>query len=148
MKRNTSQKKAIFEVIEELDNHPTATMLIKELEKREYKVSRATVFRVLNEAEKEGIITKISSPDGEDRYDPHTEKHYHLRCKICSKIVDSIYPYHEISNYKEENGFLIESHNLEFVGICKECKEKIKSGDKSYHFIEVMSCPDGCKEMK
>lgn len=125
MKRNTPQKKAIFEVIQKLDSHPTAAVLLEELGKKGHKVSRATVFRVLNEAEKEGIITKISSTDGEDRYDPHTEKHYHLRCKICGKIVDSSYPYHEIINHKEENGFLIESHNLEFVGICKECKKKI-----------------------
>ncbi len=77
------------------------------------------------EAEKDGIITKISSPDGEDRYDPHTEKHYHLRCKICGKIIDSTYPYNEIINHEDEDGFLIESHNLEFVGICKECKKKM-----------------------
>ena len=34
MKRNTPQKKAIFEVIKELDNHPTAAVLMEELEKK------------------------------------------------------------------------------------------------------------------
>lgn len=126
MKRNTLQKAAIFETLKELCCHPTANMLIAELEKRGHKVSRATVFRVLSEAEKEGLIKKISSPDAEDRYDARLDKHYHLRCKICGKIKDSIYPYQEIKNFQEDDGFLIEEHNLEFIGICSECRKKYK----------------------
>lgn len=126
MKRNTLQKAAIFETLKELYCHPTANMLIAELEKRGHKVSRATVFRVLSEAEKEGLIKKISSPDTEDRYDARLDKHCHLRCKICGKIEDSIYPYQEVKDFHEDNGFLIEECNLEFVGICYECRKKCK----------------------
>lgn len=124
MKRNTQQKLAIFETLKDLKCHPTVAMLMEELKKRGYEVGRATVFRVLAEAEKEGLVKKISYPKGEDRYDARLDKHYHLRCKVCGEIIDSNYPYHEITEHKEENGFLIETHNLEFVGICKNCKEK------------------------
>lgn len=126
MKRNTQQKSAIFQTLKEMTCHPTAAMLMEELAKKGYEVGRATVFRVLAEAEKEGMIQKISSPFGEDRYDARIDKHNHLRCKICGKIKDSTFPYYSIPDYKEEDGFLIEDHNLEFVGICKECKEKLK----------------------
>lgn len=122
MERNTHQKQAIFETLKELKCHPTVAMIIDELKKRGHEVGRATVFRVLAKAEKDGLIKKISYPDGEDRYDARLDKHYHLRCKICGKITDSVYPYHEMTDYKEENGFTIETHNLEFVGICNNCK--------------------------
>lgn len=124
-KRKTIQKKAIQDVLVHLDYHPTATMLSEELQNRGYRVSRATVFRVLSDAADEGLISRIQLSGEDVRYDCNTKQHYHLHCRACGKIEDYALPYmRELDEIESESGFMIESHHIEFVGLCRECRLK------------------------
>ena len=123
-KRKTSQKQAISDALIRMDCHPTATMIADELQEKGQKASRATVFRVLSDAAEEGKIRKVQLCGEDVRYDCNTKPHYHLHCLRCGKIEDYTLPYMlELDNMISDTGFMIKSHNIEFLGICRECRQ-------------------------
>jgi len=61
--RNTVQKKTILEVVGNMKNHPSAAMVYEEVQKVLPKVSRATVYRVLQDAADNGEILNNILPD-------------------------------------------------------------------------------------
>ena len=124
-KRKTAQKKAIQDALERMDCHPTATMIADELQKRGDKVSRATVFRVLSDSADEGLVRRVQLTGEDVRYDCNMNPHYHLHCMSCGKIEDYTLPYmSECDNVESDTGFFIMSHNIEFIGLCRECREE------------------------
>ena len=124
-KRNTAQKRAIQETLERMHNHPTATMVAEELAKNGNMASRATVFRVLANAADEGTIGRLRISQDDVRYDGNNKRHYHLHCRVCGKVVDCKLPYMaELDALAGSEGFEIESHEIEFTGVCPECRKK------------------------
>jgi Fur family peroxide stress response transcriptional regulator len=110
-----------------MDNHPTASMVAEHLSQSGQKVSRATVFRVLSDAADEGNISRVQLPGEDGRYDYKTEPHYHLHCRCCGKIMDAVLPYmQELDSRLETNGFFAEKHQIEFMGLCEECAQRVK----------------------
>ena len=78
----------------------------------------------LSDAAEEGKIRKVQLCGEDVRYDCNTKPHYHLHCLRCGKIEDYTLPYMvELDNMISDTGFMIESHNIEFLGICRECRQ-------------------------
>ncbi len=126
-KRTTQQKRAIREALYKMDNHPTASMVAEHLSQDGKKVSRATVFRVLSDAADEGSVTRVQLLGEDVRYDYKTEPHYHLHCRCCGRITDAVLPYmQDLDSRLETNGFLTEKHEIEFIGLCRECAQRMK----------------------
>lgn len=127
-KRNTWQKQLIYSVIRELKTHPTVQNLIDELERRGYKIGKSTVYRVMADAVDEGLVSNVYSNDKVEHYDGNTDNHYHIRCKVCENIFDSMLPYNDditVLGAGADKDFVILSHNLEFIGICPECRKSL-----------------------
>jgi len=57
------------------------------------------------------------------RYDGVADNHYHFVCKKCGKVIDLELNFN-ISKNDVENALNVdvESHRLEFYGICSYCK--------------------------
>lgn len=128
-KRNTWQKQVIYTVIKELKSHPTIQELIDELDSRGYKIGKSTVYRVMADAVDEGIVSNVYSGDKVEHFDGNTDRHYHIRCKLCERIYDSSLVYDESITrlgIEADEEFIIVSHNLEFIGICPACKKSLE----------------------
>ena len=111
--RNTLQKNIILEVF------------------RAYpSISRATVYRNLKKLSEEGAISHVRLPDGADRFDSMTQKHYHIRCTECGRVFDVDMPYFSGLEDKiaDKHGFDVNWHDNTFVGLCPDCKIKKKRG--------------------
>ncbi len=131
-KRSTHQKKAIWNALYKMDNHPTASMVAEQLSADGEKVSRATVFRVLAAAAEEGSISRLQLTGEDVRYDYRTDPHYHLHCRCCGRIVDAVLPYMEnLDSQTEKNGFLTEKHDIEFIGLCSACAASMGNEEDS-----------------
>ena len=52
------------------------------------RISLGTVYRNLNLLADIGEITKITTPDGGDRFDAVTNPHYHVICTSCGRVID------------------------------------------------------------
>jgi Fur family ferric uptake transcriptional regulator len=83
-----------------------------------------------------GLIHKFSIGDGHNRYEfitgDKSEHHHHLICTHCGKIINySEFVEEELALVKKTEerlakkyNFIIEDHNIEFLGICGDCKKR------------------------
>ncbi|MDE6020364.1 MAG: transcriptional repressor [Ruminococcus sp.] len=122
--RNTLQRKLVLETVRNMTNHPDAEMVYDEVSKINPMVSKATVYRNLKLLAKQGHILHIPIPDGADCFDFNCSPHYHIKCRKCSRVFDVDMPYQEnlYQNIKNYRGFVIETHQIVFSGLCPDCK--------------------------
>lgn len=122
-RRNTNQRRLIYEVLKSTDTHPTADWIYERVRKEIPNISLGTVYRNLKVLKEEGKIIEIS--DGkQSRFDARTDKHFHFKCISCNGIfdvdADSLI---EIDRTKlERMGFFMEDVDVVFTGICIKCK--------------------------
>ena len=133
-RRHTKQRQVILEEIQKLDTHPSAAMLYELVRKRLPKVSLGTVYRNLDVLAQTGVIQRLNTGSTEARFDWNPEQHYHIRCVECDRVDDV----HETPSdlvdreINELQGFDILGHQLQFIGICPDCRSprKQKKGQK------------------
>lgn len=123
-RRNTKQKGVIFAALNRLNCHASAGMVYEEIHRDYPTISRATVFRVLSEAAEDGKLLRIHFTGEDDRFDVTLKPHYHIACRRCGCVADV-----ELEGMKspveyiaDSAGFTVESHNLEFLGVCPGCR--------------------------
>lgn len=121
--RQTRQKKIILDALQTLC-HPTATEVYRRTHEEYPNVSRATVFRVLRQAEANGTVRRLALSGGEDRFDGIVRPHYHIRCRLCGRIDDVDLPYAEglENRLTDDRGYAVESHEVIFQGVCPACR--------------------------
>lgn len=123
-RRNTEQKKIVMDALMNAD-HPTASELCDRIHTDHPKLSRATVFRVLSQFAEDGRIRKLEFLNSDTRFDWCTRPHAHCRCVNCGKIAD-VYDdeLEKMLTQKERNGYDVYLTQVEFSGLCPECKKK------------------------
>ena len=124
--RQTIQKQIIVETLDKL-KHVKGHLSIDEIYsaiKQDYaSISKTTVYRNVRQLAEAGIIKKIILEDGLERYDLNTHDHYHFTCTTCGTFYDvEIDELLDFSQCLDENyGFVTETVNLSFTGICDSC---------------------------
>ena len=136
---NTALKKAglkvtlprlkILEVLQEPDNHHvSAEDLYKRLIDMGEEIGLATVYRVLNQFDDAGIVTRHNFEGGKSVFELTQQHHHdHLICLDCGKVIefsdDSIEArQREIA---AKHGIRLTNHSLYLYGHCAEgdCRE-------------------------
>lgn len=95
------------------------------LKKRGAAVDKVTVYRVLDCFLKMGIISKIQFKDKSAKFEliSKDSHHHHLVCDRCGSVKDiPLDDDHLLQKISQETDFRIESHSLEFFGICRKCQ--------------------------
>jgi Fur family peroxide stress response transcriptional regulator len=82
------QRRTILEVLAERTDHPTADQVYAAVRRRMPDVSRTTVYRVLDTLVRLGLAVKTAHPGASVRFDPRTERHHHLVCTECERVID------------------------------------------------------------
>lgn len=120
--RNTQQKKLILDLVEAHHDHPTADQIYIEARLQHPTISRGTVYRNLNQLSENKDIQKVKVANIE-RFDCRKDKHYHVRCIECGKILDAPMQYEGTLDELISNatGFQLEGHRTTFEGVCPEC---------------------------
>jgi len=122
----TPQRRAILRAVLDLDDHPTADRVHAALARRRVRVSRATVFRTLESFARMGIIAKTCHPGSAIRYDRRTERHHHLVCLSCDRVIDISDTHLDALPVPDTRpfGFVVSDFKVQLRGICKECREQ------------------------
>ncbi len=125
IRRNTEQKKAVFEIIGKIGIHKSAEEVKAELDAKGLSIGLATVYRNLNLLCEEGIIQRYVN-DGFNYYDGNPSPHDHLHCINCGSITDIEAPYNKGLDAKatKDTKAKILSHSATFEGICEKCMKK------------------------
>ena len=88
------------------------------------RISRGTVYRNLKLLSETGGILHMEMPDA-DRFDWRNDRHYHLRCTGCGRVIDVPIGYREDLDQAlaEQTGYLMVFHHTTFEGLCPACRE-------------------------
>jgi Fur family peroxide stress response transcriptional regulator len=122
----TPQRRAILRAVLDADDHPTADRVRAALARRRVRVSRATVFRTLETFSRLGLITKACHPGSSVRYDRRTDRHHHLVCLSCDRVIDiqdvrlDALPVPDTRRL----GFTVSDFKVQLRGLCRECREQ------------------------
>jgi Fur family peroxide stress response transcriptional regulator len=122
----TPQRRAILRAVLDADDHPTAEKVQATLARRRVRVSRATVFRALESLVRLGLISKACHPGSSVRYDRRTDRHHHLVCTSCDRVIDiqdarlDVLPVPDTRRL----GFVVSDFKVQLRGTCRECREQ------------------------
>ena len=122
----TPQRLAIIEVLVEHGHlHPGARFVYEEARKKKRGLSLSTVYAMLNDLSRHGIIKTLEFDAMENRYEGNREEHINLICERCRKIVDYRLPVAvDRKEVARRTGFSVTDARLEYYGLCRECKKE------------------------
>ena len=104
--------------------HPSAQWVYDTLRPIYPDLSLATVYRNIKLFEATGDIISVATVDGQERYDACVAPHSHFICRACAAVVDLDFS-DDLENVcaklESRHGFKIESSNISYKGLCKNC---------------------------
>jgi len=123
-RRNTNTKASILEVLKEYQSPMSYDMIVSRIQQ---KMDKATVYRVLNRFQEDGLTHKIVGPDGkqyfalcnscEQQKEQHSHNHLHFQCESCERV-ECLPEQYTISLPK---GYRPKNFNTFITGICSSC---------------------------
>ncbi|WKK61940.1 Fur family transcriptional regulator [Corynebacterium sp. P3-F1] len=125
--RNTRQRSAVVDVLQDIDRFASAQSIHRELCDRGQKVGLTTVYRTLQTLTEVGAVDALNSDTGETLYrhcltDRH---HHHLVCTNCGRSEEiEGGPVEQWAKETAENyGFELSGHDAEIFGVCENCQQ-------------------------
>jgi len=133
--RWTLPREAILDLLSRTSKHMSAKEIYYALSTIYPGIGLSTIYRTLELLVRAGFLNQIYIGDGQNRYEFQSgekdKHHYHLICNKCGKIIDyTDFLEEELEFVKkaEENiagkyNFLVQDHNIDFFGLCKDCQQ-------------------------
>jgi len=130
--RKTAARKAVMAVLHQATLHLTHQEILNQARALNANLSMASVYRSLELFTSLGLCRPLYLGDGGPRFacveDGH---HHHMVCRACH----GTFHFPECTANELEGelsnrfGFRIESHLVEFYGLCRECQAKGKAAE-------------------
>lgn len=122
----TPQRVAIYRVLIQSRQHPTADLMFRTVKKDFANISFDTVNRTLLTFAAIGVVDVVETFGGPKRFDPDTSDHHHLHCVACGRIIDFEYAgYARLDVPKAIAGrFKVISKRVVLKGLCETCAQK------------------------
>jgi Fur family peroxide stress response transcriptional regulator len=122
----TVQRRTVFEELAVRRDHPTADQVYDAVRGRLPGLSRTTVYRVLETLVEAGLASRVHHSNAGVRFDPVTERHHHLVCEGCGRLVDlddAKVPRVPLP-HPAGTGFRIKDYSISFTGLCASCAKE------------------------
>ncbi|MCG8376181.1 MAG: transcriptional repressor [Chlorobiales bacterium] len=122
--RPTAARRAVVEIVAGASNALRPQEIHAQAKRRQPKIGLVTVYRALEKLEELELVQCLHLPDGSHGYLAEFSGHQHLlSCTACGRVV-----YFEgddlsglVTALEAESGFRIDSHSLQFEGLCAQC---------------------------
>ncbi len=123
----TPQRMAVYKVLLETKEHPSAEMLFKKVRKVFPSISLDTVNRTLNTLSEIGVAFIVEGSGDAKRFDGNLDNHQHFKCVKCKRVIDFYHKsFDNIKVPKSIGGkFTILRKAIYLEGICDLCRKKI-----------------------
>lgn len=125
--RATRQRVAVFELLLSSGSHLTALEIFRLIRRQQPRVSKKTIYEVLDSLVRTGLALCLTDGGEPYRYEAGKAQHYHARCRICGKLFDV--PAKAHSQIRGQSplpeGFHVEGISVTFRGVCLRCREQI-----------------------
>ncbi|BBO70405.1 transcriptional repressor [Desulfosarcina alkanivorans] len=122
----TPQRVAIFRMLIQSKQHPSAEVLFRSVKKEFPNISFDTVNRTLLTFADIGVVAVVEVFGGPRRFDPDITAHHHLHCMACGRIIDFEYAGFARLDVPESitGGFTVTSKRVVLKGLCDRCNLK------------------------
>lgn len=126
----TKQRVNIAKVFFCMAGHHSLEEIYQAIHKKHPSIGQTTVYRTIKLLCEVGLAEELHVGEGFARYEVSTAKqhHDHLVCKECGKTVEFSLP--EVEKIQKElaesNGFTLIDHHHILLGICADCRKKVK----------------------
>lgn len=117
----TRPRLAVYRVLANADDHPTAAEIYERVRRSSPGVSMATVYNCLDALEEAGLVGVMNEVHDAARYDAVMERHHHLICRSCDRVVDVHDPDLDELSPSRTEGFEVEDLSVHFYGLCPDC---------------------------
>lgn len=84
----THQRIVILDAVLQLKNHPTVEHIFENIRNANPSISLGTVYKTAETFVNKGLLSKVSTNEGQMRYDPKLDSHGHIHCTNTSEIID------------------------------------------------------------
>lgn len=125
--KTTPRRKAVISLFEDSGACLGPYDVYDKLKNKLPTLGLPTVYRILEELSKAGILIQSLSEDRQLRYmlcsHPH-EHHHHFTCRKCKKVeAVKFCNFNRVSSFIEKNlNAKVEGHHLQIEGLCSKCK--------------------------
>jgi len=123
----TPPRLAVLQVIEQEGEHLDPAQILRRAQSIHPDIGRATVYRTLELLTQLNIVRPIYVGEHGPTYIRAEGGHHHLVCSTCGVVIDfdQCMAGEMTRELAERFGFQIQSHLLEFYGLCAGCQGKL-----------------------
>ena len=121
--RLTHQRLEIYRELVKSKDHPSVERLYQRLRRSISTLSLDTVYRTLATFETHGLVNRVESVKSQARFEAAGERHHHLICNRCGKIMDFQWKtINEVSLPEETRDWgKITQKSVVIHGVCRDC---------------------------
>lgn len=121
----TSQRRAVLDVLEGFEGHPSAEEVYLTVKKKNPKVALGTVYQALSVFEEVGLIEAKRWSETPVRYDLNLVPHHDIRCVRCGRVEEVPgLPFEDFAaRVSEGTTYEVTSAALVIEGVCPACQE-------------------------
>jgi Fur family ferric uptake transcriptional regulator/Fur family peroxide stress response transcriptional regulator len=101
--------------------HPTVDEIYSSLSPTMPTLSKTTIYNTLNLFVERGAVRSLVIDEKNARYDVDISLHAHFLCKKCGKVYDIFNVKKEFFEVPEVQNLAIETVEISYKGICKNC---------------------------
>jgi Fur family peroxide stress response transcriptional regulator len=120
----THQRYVIYRVLAESRDHPSPELVVERVRREIPSISHATVYKNIHTFVEIGLLREVNTLHQTSRLDANLDRHHHLVCVKCQKVVDFYDRTLDQARAKQDAplGFRIERYQVEAHGLCPECQ--------------------------
>ncbi len=129
----THQRQVLYEVMQDMEGHPSPEEVYARVKRRIPSISLATVYKNLHLFIESGIFREVSLHHGSLRVEMNDRPHHHLVCTVCKSIMDveeeelgALVTHANPAPNKLPGGFLAERFAVDVLGRCVNCQQNIQ----------------------
>jgi Fur family peroxide stress response transcriptional regulator len=119
----TPQRVAVFRALCARRDHPSPEDLHEALRRSMPTLSLATVYKTLHRLRDLGVVEEVGVVgDNRRRFDGRVDRHHHLVCTSCRRVLDYDDPrYDAVPPPRRAGGFRPRAVAVQVFGTCADC---------------------------
>lgn len=124
-RRETPIRRAILHYFKEMDSPIDYSQIALKLNENGLVANKSTIYRQINSMILARLIVELDFGEGKKRYEIKKERHQHLICTNCHKIICIELPDKQElfeTEISKQTNFKVNSYSLDFFGICESCR--------------------------
>jgi len=120
----THQRQVLYEVMQQMEGHPSPEDIYERVKKKIPAISLATVYKNIHLFVESGVLRELSLHHGSVRLEMNGEEHHHAVCSKCKSVSDLDEQSLGLlaKRKKLPGGFLVERYSVDVIGLCPACQ--------------------------